>query len=243
MKEKPYKIRKKRGPIFTFFKNVFKLFKKKPEIINLGNEEIKDQALFIANHSAASGPLTYELFFPKYFIPWGTHEMCGNYKSRWNYLYHTFYRQKLHYGKVKSFIIATIFASFSHLLYRSTGLIGTYKDSRLASTFKKSFQVLDENLGILIFPEDSTNGYFDLPIEYFQGFVYLAKAYYKKRKIDLPVYNIYYNKKTQKIFIQEPMYVNKLLEQGKTEKEISDIFLKRAHELFNKYSVPQTKTA
>ena len=49
-----YKIKLKRGVIFTAFKNLLKGFKKKPQIVYLGEDEVENQAIFIANHSAAS---------------------------------------------------------------------------------------------------------------------------------------------------------------------------------------------
>jgi hypothetical protein len=230
-----YKIKLKRGVIFTAFKNLLKGFKKKPQIVYLGEDEVENQAIFIANHSAASGPLTYELFFPKYFIPWGTHEMCGNYKMRWNYLYHIFYRQKLKYSRVKSFILATTFGLISKFLYNATGLIGTYKDNRLTSTFKRSFQVLDKKLALLIFPEDSSHGYHEKPTAFFKGFLSLSKLYFKKSQIDLPIYNVYFSKAKNKLVIDKPVKINEMLNQGISEEQISHALLNRSHQLFDEH--------
>lgn len=235
MTKNKYQVKYKRGAIFNAFKNLLKGFKKKPQIVYLGEGEVEDQAIFIANHSAANGPLTYELFFPKYFIPWGTHEMCGNYKMRWNYLYHIFYRQKLKYSRTKSFLLATSFGLISKFLYNSTGLIGTYKDTRLASTFKKSFQVLDQKLGLLIFPEDSSNGYFEKPTQYFKGFLSLSKLYFKKNQVDLPIYNVYFSKAKNKLVIDKPIRINQLLMQGASEDQISSDLLHRSHQMFDEH--------
>ncbi len=231
-----YKVKKKRNWFFNFLKKIVRLFKKKPTFIYLDkNKEIADRSIIIANHSAAKGPMTYELFFPKYYIPWGTYEMNGGYRDRWKYLYYVFYQQKLHLGKFKSFIVATLFALFSKMLYRSVGLISTYKDNRIFSTFSKSFKVLDENISILIYPEDSSHGYFDMPIEYFQGFASLSKLYFKKSKIDVPIYNVYFSKKTNKMIIDKPLYINKMLAEKKDMKEIAEIFRQRALELYKIY--------
>ena len=96
---------------------ILRIFKKKPMIINL-NDTIEDQAIFVSNHSAASGPLTLSLYMPKLFVPWGIHDMCEGYMTRWRYLYHVFYQQKLGFTKVRSFLIATGFALISKILYR-----------------------------------------------------------------------------------------------------------------------------
>lgn len=233
--KKIHEIRKKRSATFSVLKSIVKIFKKKPEIIILDENALEDRAIYIANHSAASGPFTFELFFPKYFIPWGTYEMCGNYKMRWNYLYHVFYQQKLHYSKFKSFILATGFALISRLIYNATGLIATYRDVRLKNTFEKSTSVLNKSIPLLIFPEDSSEGYADKPNKYFKGFITLSKIYFKKTNIDVPIYNVYYNKEKNKIIIDKPIKINALLADGKTEDEIAEMFLKKSHEIFEKY--------
>lgn len=241
--KKNKKIKLKRGPVFKFIKKIVRCVKRKPEIIDLNTEEIADNAIFIANHSAASGPFTYELFFPKYFVPWGTHEMCENYFSRWKYLYHIFYRTKLHYGKFRSAFLATFFGIISKKLYKATGLIGTYKDVRLISTFKQSFEVLDNNSAILIFPENSDAGYFEELKEFNKGFITLSKIYHKKHNRDLPVYNIYYSKKHKKMVISKPVYINKMLESGMKESEIAETLLTSANLLYKTYIVQEKATA
>ena len=48
-----------------------------------------------------------------------------------------FIDKKLHYSKFKSFMLASSFGLISRFLYNATGLIATYKDFRLKSTFEK----------------------------------------------------------------------------------------------------------
>ena len=225
MAKKEYKVVKRRNLFNKTLKAIIRLFKTKPRIVNLNDEPLQDKAIYISNHSGASGPMTYEMFFPKRMTPWGAHEMCGNYKSRWNYLYHVFYRQKMHWGKGKAFIIATLFALISKLLYNSVGLIGTYQDTRLLKTMRDSTKVLDENVPLLIFPEDSTTGYLEPPETFNMGYLTIAKLYYKLRKVDLPIYPMYYSKKNALFVIGEPIYYNKMIEEGRTEEQINDYVL------------------
>lgn len=234
MSKREYNPKTKRPWHFRFFKGIFKIFKKKVEVLDLNEGNIADKCIFVANHSGASGPFSYELFFPKYFIPWGHHQMCGNYKDRWNYLYHIFYQQKLHYNKFKSFLIATVFAIISKSIYTSVGLIGTYTDARLHSTIKKSFKVFEKNMPILIFPENSNEGYKEILEEYHSGFVTLSNLYFRRTKEDLPVYNVYYSKKLCKMVIDKPVYLNELL-KTKTPEEIAQMFVDRTNELYRTY--------
>lgn len=232
MAKKEYKVVKKRNLFNKFLKGLIRIFKTKPSIVNLNNEPLIDKAIYVSNHSGASGPMTYEMFFPKRMTPWGAHEMCGNYKSRWNYLYHVFYRQKMHWGKAKAFIIATLFAIISKLLYNSVGLIGTYQDTRLLKTMRDSTKVLDENMPLLIFPEDSTLGYLEPPESFNKGYLTMSKLYYKLRKVDLPIYPMYYSKKKALFVVGEPIYYNKLIEEGFNEDQINNQVLDAVTRLY-----------
>ncbi len=209
---------------------ILRIFKKKPTIINL-NETIKDQAIFVSNHSAASGPLTLSLYLPKLFVPWGIHDMCEGYATRWRYLYHVFYQQKLGFTKVRSFFIATGFALISKILYRAMQVIPTYVDMRLMETIRLSSEVIDSQTPILVFPEDSSDGYHEILRFYNPGFVYFSMQYHRKNEVDLPIYSVYYSKKDKAMIIDRPMYVQPLLAQGRTKEEIAELFKERANSL------------
>ncbi len=232
---KPYKLKIKRGRIFSFLKSIFRIFKKKPKIVNLSGEELKDKAIYLTNHAGANGPLTYELYFPKRVTPWGAHEMTGNYKERWNYLYHVFYQQKLHWGKVKSFVIATLFAIISKTLYNAVGLIPTYTDNRFIYSAKTSCKILDANSSLIIFPEDSREGYFNPPHAFNKGFVVMSKIYNRIRKIDVPVYICSFIAKAKTIIVSKPIFINKMLDDGMSEQEVVDKALQINHSLYNEY--------
>lgn len=209
---------------------ILRVFKKQPTIINL-NDGLEDQAIFVSNHSAASGPLTLSLYMPKLFIPWGIHDMCEGYLARWKYLYHVFYQQKLGYSKVRSFFIATGFALISKILYRAMQVIPTYTDMRLMETIRLSTQAIDSNIPILVFPEDSSNGYHEVLTYYNSGFVYFAMQYHRKNDLDLPIYSVYYSKKDKAMIIDRPIYVQPLLAEGKNKEEIAELFRLRTNEL------------
>ncbi len=234
-KNKEYQLKIKRSRSFRLFKNFLSIFSAKPEIINLGPDPLADQAIYISNHQGASGPMKFELYFPKVITTWGIHNMCGNYKMRWQYLYHVFYQQKLHWRKFPSFIVATFFAMISIHIYRAIGLISTYQDARLLSTFRNSTKVLDAGSALLIFPEDSSEGYIDPPPSFNKGYIMMAKKYYQHSKIDLPIYPVYYSKKRKKMIVSAPMYVNQLISDGHSDDEINDFFLKECHRLYHEY--------
>lgn len=163
--------KRKKGNFFRCVKGFLKIIKRKPKIIGLTEGTATNKGIFISNHSAASGPLIFELYFPYYFTPWGTYEMNGNIKSRWNYLYHIYFQQKKHKSKFTSFLISIPACLVLKGFYKGMGLISTYPDSRLISTFKKSFNKLNNDETILIFPENSNQGYKEILKEYNAGFV------------------------------------------------------------------------
>ncbi|MFA6627335.1 MAG: hypothetical protein WCT17_02245 [Bacilli bacterium] len=220
----------KRGKVYAVLSSVFKVFKKKPEIINL-NEEIANQAIFVSNHSAASGPFTLSIYFPKLFRPWGIYHMCFGYRQRWTYLFYTFYQQKLGYKKFKSFILASLLGLVSGLAYRSMQVIPSYEDGRLVSTVKTSINHLKNDYSVLVFPEDSSKGYHEILTHYYPGFVLLAEQFNQKNQTDIPVYSVYYNKKENAFIIDKPCFLKRLLQEGHSREDIARIFRDRANEL------------
>ena len=232
-----YKVKLKRGVGMRLLSGFLKIFKSRPQFINESGAELEGKAIYLSNHAGANGPMTYEMYFPLIYTGWGAYEMFGSYRERWNYLYHVFYRQKLHWGKFKSFFVATVFGTISKRIYRGIGLIPTYTDGRFASSLKTSCKILDTDNPILIFPEDSTNGYLNPPIAFNKGFITLAKLYYKMRKVDLPVYSGYLlSGKKRKMVVGKPVYVNKLLEEGKSEDEICQMALENMQNLYYMHS-------
>lgn len=212
----------KTRPAYNFLSKVIRFFSKKYSIIDLNDGDIKQGSIFISNHSAANGPLKLTLNFPYQLTPWGINNMCQGYKIRRRYLIDIFYRQKLKYGKFKSWIIGTLFAIISGYLYRNAGVIPTFEDSNLIKTINLSIGFLQKSKNILIFPEDSSKGYFEVLSKYFPGFAMLSKIYYKKFDIDLPVYPVYISKKKKLIVIEKPIYINKMIDKGLSLYEIAD---------------------
>lgn len=223
-RKKTRKIYRYYRPFFRLVRKIAKLFKRKPLIFNLNKEPLDSNAIYLANHSGASGPLTLSLYMPIFIIPWGAHEMVGNYRSRWKYLYYVFYQQKLKYSKFKSFVIATLFAIISKMLYRGMQLIPTYQDLRFKNTLNHSIDVLNMGLSVLIFPEDSNDGYLDVITSFNAGFVLLGERYYKETGKDIPIYPLYYQKRKNAFVIGEKVNIGELIKQGMSREEIAEYY-------------------
>ena len=230
-----------RKPFFRFCKSIVKIFKRKPNVLNLNGsmEDLDDCAVYLSNHSGASGPFTHEMYFPKDFRAWGTHEMCGTLKERYNYFSNIYLHQKKHINKFLAKIIAVIVVPILHLFYKGMQIIPTYTDSRLRGTLSESFAELQKGVSILIYPEDSADGYHDELTGYFAGFVLLCRQYYKKYGISLNIYNMYYSRKKNLVVIDKA--VNFLDIKDRNEKEVANEFKDRANELYHTYILKDNK--
>lgn len=203
-------------------KKIIKTFSMEPTIIQI-EKDLPQIAIYISNHSGASGPLKLSIYFPKILVPWGTHEMTSFYPTRWKYLYHVFYRQKLKYSKLKSFLLASSFGIISKQIYNGVHLIPTYPNILFKKTIKESIEHLNVNNNLLIFPEDSNNGYLEEIESFHAGFVYLAQRYYKENKTHIPIIPTYFNK-AERIIIIGRSYTLENFSEIKNRDEIANEF-------------------
>ena len=230
-----FKLPKRKKPIWSAFKAIVKPFYRVDEIVNLAGE-IPDKFIAVSNHSAKSGPVALDIHFPKLTAKWGAHEMLEGYGERFKYLRDVFYIKKQGKGRFGATVKSAVEAVFSPFPYWGMNFIPTYPDARLKRTLDYSMQVLDANMGVLVFPEDSNEGYKEEPNSFFGGFVMLAELYFKKTGEDLPIIPTYYHKKERKIIIGEPQFVQKIKRAGiKSRDEIAEHFRKLVNGLFQKY--------
>ncbi len=215
---------------------IIRLFKKKITIINLTESPLNNEpAIYIANHSGASGPISFIADFPVKVVPWGTFEVKEKFKTRWKYLYYIFFRQKKQCGKVKSFILATLLSIVIRIIYGGVSLIPTYPDIRQTATLRNSIKHLEMGHPILIFPENSNEGYLD-EIEVFnEGFASLIHYYNLKAKKDIPVYSVYYGKSKRKIIVDKPRFVGNLIKGREDFAKIAEEFRLRNIDLYREY--------
>lgn len=234
MAEKEFKIPSRKQPIYKPFRVILRLFIHKPKIINLAGD-IEDKSIILANHSAKSGPPSLDLYFPKKTCKWGAYQMFGNYSSRRSYLKDILYLQKCGSSRFKATIMSTILAFFNQFVYKGMWMMPSYPDMRLTQTLRNSCKVIESNIPVMIFPENSNEGYKDVLTEFFPGFVMLSLKYYKEYGIDLPIYPVYYSIKKKIMVIDKPIYVQDLVKQGLSRKEIAQVFCDKVNELYFDY--------
>ncbi len=235
-KKKEFEVPVKTSVGYKIFKNtLMRLLFRKPKIVNLAGE-LPQKAIILANHSAKSGPPSLDLYYPVPCAKWGAYQMFGNFESRKAYLRDILYIQKCGKkpGLINSFK-ASFMAIFNPFVYRGMRMMPTYPDARFASTLRDSAKVLDAGMSVMIFPENSNEGYKDVLTEFFPGFVMLAEKYYRATKEDVPVYPVYYSIKKRIMVIGKPLYVQEFVKEGLDRYQIAERFCGEVNRLYFDY--------
>ena len=142
------------------------------------------------------------------------------------------YIQKNGSGRAVASFRAFFEAFFSAFVYRGMCLLPTYTDGRLAKTVKKSVALLGEGTSLMIFPENSEDGYKAEPTDFFPGFVLVAKGYGKTYGSDIPMRPVYYHKKKRLIVVGEAC---SLADFGAAKKdEVAEIMRGKVIELYRR---------
>ena len=214
---------------FRCLKGFLKLFIKRPKFNFLG-EKFTTPALILSNHVGAKGPLKLELYLNTPFRFWGTYEMNSNIKSIYKYLSTIYFHNKKHMSKPLAKIVGFIACPLLKLFYSGLNLISTYPDYRLRKTFKESLNAINTTQNLVIFPEDSSNGYHDKLTSFHPDFVMFSDLCLNK-EINLPIYLMYYKKKENTFIVDKPIMYSELNKLNLNKKELANIFCDRANEL------------
>ncbi len=205
---------------------------KKPQILNL-NKEMPQKAIFVANHAAMNGPVIYSLYLPYFHVTWGAHQMLGNYKTRYRYLRDVYFVQKRKMTKIGASALASFEAAFSIYFYRGIKVLPTYPDMRVVTTIKNSIACLDDNTSVLIFPENSSDGYHDVLTEFYGGFVSLAERYDKTHDEGVAICPMYYSPRCHKIVIGKYSKLSNY--PNMTRSQIAEDFRRQVNNLYFEY--------
>lgn len=179
--------------MYNLFKGILRIFKRKPTYVYVG-EEVKEPSLILSNHVGSSVPLSLDLYYEKPFRFWGTYEMNSGLRSAYTYLSEVYFHEKKHWNLYLSRIFSLIAAPVCNAYYKGLHLISTYRDCRFRHTIRESERIMDEGYNLVIFPEDSSKGYFDELTGFYAGFVLLCETRLNKGK-DTKIVPAYYKKK------------------------------------------------
>ena len=235
------KINKKQ-PIWSGTRRFLKIFFKKPRVISLSGE-LPNKAIYVANHAAMFGPVVYNMYLPATISEWGAYYMLGTYKERFHYLRDVYFMQKRHKSKAAATFLASWEAALNIYFYRGLRVIPSYPDTRFIRTVRQSMQMLDNDIGVMIFPEDSSEGYHEVLKGFYAGFVELAKYYKKTYGEDIPIYPVYYHAKKKVMVIGEPSTISDYTAKGMHRQEIANEFCNQVNNLFFNYIQDKPQTA
>ncbi|MBO7187390.1 MAG: hypothetical protein J6V68_03240 [Clostridia bacterium] len=230
MAKKEKFIRPKRGKAwFRALKCLMVGRYKKPEFIYLG-EKMESSSIMLSNHVGTEAPMSLEMYMHAPIRFWGAHEMNSGLIKMYKYQSRVYYHEKKHWNLHLARLFCLIASPLTNLFYAGLNLISTYKDSRFYKTLKESLDALKKGQNIVVFPEDSTNGYLDELEGFFLGFLALAEFAYKKG-IDTPIFVSYLKKDERVYIIDKPIKYSELIADGLTKEEIAKKLLGRCNEL------------
>ncbi len=229
-------VKQNRKKWFQGFKGFLRIFFRRRKYVFLGDIPQEGSVIF-SNHVGASAPFFHELYAPFKMRFWGTYEMTGTVKDNYRYLSTTYLHQKKGINKTLAKILAFIICPFTKLFYDGMNLIPTYTDARLIETIRQTNQSLDSGESLIIFPEDSHDGYHRHLTKYHPGGFYVMDKYYQRTGKDIMVYNCYYVKKLRTYFVDKGISFSSLLERfGQRYSHMAKLFCDRANELGETYS-------
>lgn len=216
---------------FRGFKKFIRLLNvyKKPDTVYLG-KRFQRGSLIISNHVGSYGPLTLELHTELPIRFWGTYEMNSGLRSAYKYQTNIYYHEKKCWNIHLARLFCLIATPITCLFYKGLNLISTYRDARFVKTIHESINSIRRGESVIVFPEDSSQGYFDDLRSFYAGFVMFAETCYK-RGIDLPIYVTYLNRKAGKYMVDAPVCYSELAKLNKSRTELAEMLLNRCNEL------------
>lgn len=177
-------------------------FYPKTEIVGL--ENLPDEpCVIVGNHTQIHGPITGELFFPDNCYTW-----CASSMMKLSevpaYTYKDFWSKKPKVLRPVFKLVSYIIAPLCVLLFNNARTVAVYKDNRIMITFRESVKRLQNGENIIIFPEHD-QPHNNIVYDFQQGFVDLARLYYKRTGHELLFVPLYIAPKLKKMYLGEPI--------------------------------------
>lgn len=195
-------MNKKKSRLFRFIKYIVRLVYQKTEIIGL--ENLPDEpCVIVGNHSQIHGPIACELYLPENYYTWCASQMM-KLKEVPAYAYKDFWSGKPKPLRPLFKLISYIIAPLCVLLFNNARTIAVYKDNRVLKTFKESITKLENKNNIVIFPEYDKI-YNNIIYDFQEGFVDLAKLYYKRTGKELSFVPLYLAPKLKRMHLGKPI--------------------------------------
>lgn len=226
---KEKKFKQKRKFWFRAMKRIMRIKYKRPEFIFLG-EKPTNGSIILSNHEGTDAPMSIEIYCDFPIRMWGTNEMNSGLVNLYKYQTKVYYHEKKHWNLFLARLFCLIASPLTNLFYKGLSLISTYKDIRLRTTIKESFESIKKGENIVIFPEKSDEGYLKQLKGFHAGFILLAKEC-EKNGIDVPIYTAYYKKDNRKYIFDKPIYFSELKAQYSSKDSMCEYLVNNCNNL------------
>lgn len=160
-----------------------------------------EPVVLVGNHSQLHGPVVCELYFSDKFYTWCNAQMMNKNEVQ-AYAYQDFWSQKPKYSRWFYKAVSYLIVPLSVLIFNNARTVAVYHDKRVVKTFKETIAHLTAGESIIIFPEyDKKHN--NVIYDFKDGFVDVAKLYYKKTGKELSFVPLYIAPKLKKAFVGE----------------------------------------
>ncbi len=235
------KIVKRGAWWFRAMKGLMKGRYKRPTFVYLG-EEFGGGGIILSNHEGTDAPMALEMYCDKPLRMWGAGEMNSGLIEMYKYQTKVYYHEKKGWNLHLARLFCLIASPLTNLFYKGLNLISTWRDGRFMTTLRESVAALKNGENIVIYPEDSTNGYLEELEGFHHGFVALAEVC-KKKGVDVKLYVTYYRKKDRTYVVDAPVAYSELTKNGETREEVCARLVKRCNELGRmQFDIPEGVT-
>ncbi len=222
-------LRLKRKWWFRCLKKMMKCRYKQPNFVYLG-DKIGKGGVILSNHEGTDAPMSLEIYLNAPIRMWGASEMNSGLVKMYKYQTRVYYHEKKGWNLHLARLFCLIATPLTNLFYKGLNLISTYRDVNFLKTAKESMEAIDRGENLVIFPEDSTNGYLDELEGFHKGFVVFANQALRKG-YDLPIYVTYFRKSDRTYIIDKPVMFSTLLKNSTSKEDLADKLRLRCNEL------------
>lgn len=223
------KFKQDRAAWFRAFKKLLLCRYKRPRFVYLG-EPLGNGGIVVSNHVGTDAPLSLELYCDKPVRFWGAHEMNSGLIKMYKYQSRVYYHEKKHWNLHLARLFCLIASPLTNLFYKGLRLISTYHDTRFVKTLHESIDAIRAGENIVVFPEDSSEGYLDELKGFYSGFLMLAD-FCRREGIDVPIYVTYFRKRDLVYFIDRPILYSELYAKDLCKEEMAELLVERCNQL------------
>ena len=184
--------------LFNAIKYFVRVFYPKMEVVS--TEDFFDEpVVIVGNHTQLHGPIACELYFPDNYYTWCAGQMM-KLKEVPEYAYTDFWSQKPKIIRPLFKLVSYIIPPLSVLIFNNARTIAVYKDNRILSTFRESIAKLQDGNSVVVFPEHDKKCN-NIIYDFQEGFVDVARLYYKRTGKELSFAPLYIAPKLKKMYL------------------------------------------